>query len=169
MKTNRNRANLSARTTDKKCNAVNVMLTFSAPLLEKVTGVPSQRDCACVLGVPQSTLATREKVIIEKCQQLSTGKKGIFWALAKCKKGYSKIDKAIRSLLVAAFNDHPHVIVSPHARVMLQLKNVDGKKVAVPKLLTQVGLGTVFSDILKDNPTIKIRRVSARSATSSAA
>jgi hypothetical protein len=27
--------------------------------------------------------------------------------------------------------------------------------VAVPKLLTQVGLGTIFSDIIKDNPTIK--------------
>jgi hypothetical protein len=27
--------------------------------------------------------------------------------------------------------------------------------VAVPKLLTQVGLGTIFSNIIKDNPTIK--------------
>jgi hypothetical protein len=33
--------------------------------------------------------------------------------------------------------------------------NADGKKVAVPKLLTQVGLGTNFSDIIKDNPTIR--------------
>jgi hypothetical protein len=35
------------------------------------------------------------------------------------------------------------------------VKNTDGKKVAVPKLLAQVGLGTIFSDIIKDNPTIK--------------
>ncbi len=34
------------------------------------------------------------------------------------------------------------------------MKNADGKKVAVPKLLMQVGLGTIFSDIIKDNPTI---------------
>ena len=63
------------------------MLTFSAPSPEKMTLVPSQHDCARVLGVPQSTLATREKALIKKRRQLSTGKKGIFWALAKCKKG----------------------------------------------------------------------------------
>jgi hypothetical protein len=73
-----------------------------------------------------------------------------------------------RSFLVEAFNDHPHIIVSPNARDTLQVKNADGKKVAVPKLLMQVGLGTIFSNIIKDNPTIKIRWVSVRSATSSA-
>jgi hypothetical protein len=131
------------------------MLTFSAPLLEKVTGVPSQQDLARVLGMPQSTLATREKAISEKCRQLSASKKGIFWALAKRKKGYSKIDEAIQSLLVVVFNNHPHVILSLNARDTLQLKNTDCEKVAVPKLLMQVGLGTIFSDIIKDNPTIK--------------
>jgi hypothetical protein len=105
--------------------------------------------------MPQSTLATREKAIIEKHWQLSASKKCIFWALTKCNKGYSKINEAIWLLLVAAFNNHPHIIVSPNARDTLQLKNADGKKVAVPKLLMQVGLGTIFSDIIKDNPTIK--------------
>jgi hypothetical protein len=57
--------------------------------------------------------------------------------------------------LATAFNNHPHVIVSPNARDTLQVKNADGKKVAVPKLSMQVGLGTIFSDIIKDNPTIK--------------
>ncbi len=66
MKTNHNQAFPRAKTTDKKRDAVKVMLTFSAPLPEKMTLVPSQRDCACVLGVPQSTLATREKALIEK-------------------------------------------------------------------------------------------------------
>ncbi len=60
MKTNCNWAFLQAKITDEKCNAVKVMLIFSAPLLEKMTIVPSQHDCARVLGVPQSTLATRE-------------------------------------------------------------------------------------------------------------
>jgi hypothetical protein len=131
------------------------MLTFSATLPEKVTGVPSQRDCACVLGIPQSTLVKREKALIKKLQQLSTGKAGIFWVLAKCKKVYSKINEAIRSFLVEAFNNHPHVIMSPNARDMLQVKNLDGEKVAVPKLLMQGGLRPIFSDIIKDNPTIK--------------
>jgi hypothetical protein len=58
-------------------------------------------------------------------------------------------------LLVAAFNNHPHVIVSPSAKNMLQLKNVDSKKVADPKVLTQVGLGAIFFNIIKDDPTIK--------------
>jgi hypothetical protein len=69
--------------------------------------------------------------------------------------GVIQINKAIQSLLVVAFNDHPHVIVSPNTRDTLQLKNADGKKVVVPKLLTQVGIGTIFSNIIKDNPTIK--------------
>ncbi len=155
MKTNCNWAFLQAKTTDKKRDAVKVMLTFSAPLPEKMTLVPSQRDCAPVLGVPQSTLATREKALIKKRWQLSAGKKGIFWALAKRKKWYSKINDVIRLLLVTAFNNHPHVIVSPNSRDTLQVKNADGKKAAVPKLLMQVGLRTIFSDIIKDNPTIK--------------
>ncbi len=131
------------------------MLTYGAPLLEEVKGVPSQHDCACVLGIPHSTLAKREKALIEKRQLLSTSKAGIFRVLSKRKRGYSKIDKAIWLFLVKAFNNHPHVIVSPYARDTLQVKNTDGEKVVVPKLLTQVGLGTVFSNIVKDNPTIK--------------
>ena len=78
MKTNCNRAFPQAKTTDEKRNAFKVMLTFSAPLPEKMTLVPSQRDCARVLGMPQSTLATREKALIKKRRQLSAGKKGIF-------------------------------------------------------------------------------------------
>jgi hypothetical protein len=57
--------------------------------------------------------------------------------------------------LVVAFNDHPHIIVSPNTRDTLQVKNADSKKVAVPKLLMQVGLGNIFSDIIKNNQTIK--------------
>ncbi len=78
MKTNYNRAFPRAKTTDKKKDAVEVMLTFSAPLLGKMTLVPSQYDCARVLSMPQSTLATREKALIKKCRQLSASKKGIF-------------------------------------------------------------------------------------------
>jgi hypothetical protein len=53
MKTHCNRVNPCARTTYKKHDAAKVMLTFSAPLPEKVTGVPSQRECARV-GVVQA-------------------------------------------------------------------------------------------------------------------
>jgi hypothetical protein len=57
--------------------------------------------------------------------------------------------------MVEAFNDHSHVIVSPNAKDTLQLKKANGKKVSVPKVMTQVGLKTIFSDIVNDNPTIK--------------
>ncbi len=111
MEHSRNCENLHSRTTGEKRDAAEVILIFSAPLPEKVKGVPSQRDCACVLGIPQSTLAKKEQALIKKRRQLSTGKAGIFWALSKRKKGYSKIDEAIRSFLVEAFNNHTHVIV----------------------------------------------------------
>jgi hypothetical protein len=38
----------------KKHDATKVMLTFSSPLPGKAVGVPNTRDCAWVLGVPQS-------------------------------------------------------------------------------------------------------------------
>ncbi len=37
----------------------------------------------------------------------------------------------------------------------LLVKNEDGVKVPVRKILTQVGLGTIFSDIVQDNPRIR--------------
>jgi hypothetical protein len=57
---------LHANVTAQKRDAAKLMPTFSAPLPEKVTVVPSQRERACVLGMPQSTLATREKALIKK-------------------------------------------------------------------------------------------------------
>jgi len=71
------------------------------------------------------------------------------------KKGFSKIDEVLRLLLVGAFNDHPHVIVSPNSKDTLQHKNADGEIVLVRKVLTQVGLGSIFSDIVRKHPTIK--------------
>ncbi len=90
MKRNHNRENLHARTTDKKRDVAKVMLIFSAPLQEKVTGVSSQHDGACVLGMPMSTLATREKALIGKRWQLSTIKKGISECLLNAKRGTPK-------------------------------------------------------------------------------
>ena len=58
-------------------------------------------------------------------------------------------------MLVAAFNNHPHVIMLPNAKDALQVKNVEGKKVSARKVLTQAGIGTIFSDIVRDNPTIQ--------------
>ena len=91
---------------------------------------------------------------------------GVYWALAKRKKGYSKIDDTLRLLLMKAFNDHPHVIVSPNAKDTLLIKDGNGEKVSVRKIMTQVGLGTIFTDIVRENPTIKVRLVNEHSGTS---
>jgi hypothetical protein len=58
-------------------------------------------------------------------------------------------------LLIVAFNNHPHVVVLLNTKDTLQVKNVDGEKVSMRKILTMVGLGIIFSDIVSDNPTIK--------------
>ncbi len=96
-----------------------------------------------------------DRILIKKRWQLTGSEKGIYWAFAKCKKGYSTINKELWLLLVPAFNDHPHIIVSLNANDALQLKDVNGEKVSVCKVMTQVGLGAIFSGIIQDNPTFK--------------
>ena len=122
------------RAADKRL-AAEVMLTLSAPLPDKVRGVPSQRDPAWVLGVQRATKTQVDKVLIEKRQQLTAHEKGIYWALVKRKKGYSTVNEELWSLLVVAFNIHPHVIMSPNAKDTLQVKDADGEKVSVRKVL----------------------------------
>ena len=146
---------LCVNVTADRRDAFEVMHAFSRPLPEKTVGAPRHHDYAPVLGMPQSTISRMDALLIEKHRQLSAGKKGIYWALAKCKKGYSTIGKELWLLLVAAFNNHPHVIVLPKAEDTLQVKNAYGKKVSVCKMLVQVGLGTVFSNILPEHPLIK--------------
>ena len=105
--------------------------------------------------MPRVALTQVDKILIEKRWQLTAGKKGVYWALAKRKKGYSTINEKLRSLLVTAFNNHPHVIVLPNAKDTVQVKDINGKKVLVRKVLMQVGLQTIFSDIVCKNPSIK--------------
>jgi hypothetical protein len=107
------------------------------------------------MGVPSSTLHPVEKSIIEKRRQLTAAERGKNWVLSKRKKGYSTINNELQTLLFVAFNDHPHVVVLPNTKDTLQVKNTDCEKVSVRKILAMVGLGTIFSDIVRDNPTIK--------------
>jgi hypothetical protein len=121
----RNRTTSGTRTAEKR-HAVEVMLTFSAPLPDKTCDIPSMCQPAQVLGVPSSTLVCIDQLLIKKRQQLSSGERGIYWALAalaNCKKGYSKIGNELCQLLIDTFNDHPHVIVSPNAKDTLLIKN----------------------------------------------
>jgi hypothetical protein len=112
-------------------------------------------DCAMVLGVPFSTLQRIEKFIMEKHHQLPIIEKGIHWAMARRNKGYSTISNKLRTLLIIASNDYPHVVVLPNTKDTLQVKNAEGAKVLIRKILTMVCLGTILSYIIHDNPTIK--------------
>ncbi len=56
MEQNCSTTKLRGNSTTEKCNAVEVMMTFSAPLPEKTAAVPSQCQRALVLGVPASLL-----------------------------------------------------------------------------------------------------------------
>ena len=69
-----------------------------------------------------------DKILIEKRWQLTTGEKGVYWALAKCKKGYSTINEELWSLCVAAFNDHPHVIVSRTQRTCCNSRTTTARR-----------------------------------------
>ena len=73
----------------------------------------------------------------------------------KKKKGYSTISNDTKTLLIGVFYDHPHVIVSPATKDTVHVKNADGVRVPVQKVMSMVGLGTIFSDIVQENPTIK--------------
>jgi hypothetical protein len=135
-------------------------MSFSAPSptppsTNRETVVPSQRDCAKLFRIPRATLQHVDGAMITKRQQLMAGERGIYWALPKKKRGYSIISNELKSILLDAFNDHPHVVVSPNTKDVLQVKNADGENVLVRKILTMVGFGTIFSDIVRDHPTIK--------------
>jgi hypothetical protein len=158
----RARTNLKVRGKSKreKRDATEVVMSFSAPSptrpsTNRETVVPSQRDRAKLLRIPHSSLQRVDAAMITKRQQLTAGERGIYWALAKTKRGYSTISDELKSILLDAFNDHPHVVVSPNTKDVLQVKNADGEKVLVRKILTMVGIGTIFSDIVRDHPTVK--------------
>ena len=148
-------AQICGKREQEKRDAAKVMLTITAPSPTRTAGNPSWRDCARALGVAASTLDRVDKHMIEKRRLLSAGEMGVNWALTTKKKGYSTISNELKSLLLVAFNDHPHVIVSPNSKDTLQMTNADGEKVRVCKIMTMVGMGTIFSDIVRDNPTIK--------------
>ena len=146
---------LRGNTHKQKHDAAKVMLTFTAPSPVRKAGDPSRRDRAHALGVPRSTLDHVDKQMIEKRKLLSAGEMGIHWALAKKKKGYTTISNELKLLLVNEFNNHPQVIVSPNSKDRLQTKNAEGEKIFIQKVMTMVGIGTIFSDIVRVNPTIK--------------
>ena len=119
----RARSNLKVRGKSKreKRDATKVVMTFSAPSptrpsTNRETVVPSQRDCAKLFRIPHASLQRVDGAMITKRQQLTAGERRIYWALAKKKRGYSIISDKLKSILLDAFNDHPHVVVSPNTK-----------------------------------------------------
>jgi hypothetical protein len=132
-----------------------VVLTFTAPLPNQSEDVPSRRKRACLLVIAPSMLDQVDCAMIKKRQQLTDGERGVHWALAKAKKGYWKISLELKAMLLNAFKDHPHVVVLPNTKDTLLVKSADGETTAVRKILTMVGIGTIFSNIVRNHPTLK--------------
>ena len=157
----RSNAKVQGKSKREKCNATKVVMLFSAPLpvrpsTNREIVIPNQRDRAKLFRIPRSTLQRVNGAMITKRQQLTAGeRRGIYCALAKTKRGYLTISDKLKSILLEAFNNHPHVVVLPNTKDTLQVKNANGEKVLVRKILTMVGLGTIFSNIVRDQPTIK--------------
>jgi hypothetical protein len=93
--------------------------------------------------------------MIKKRQQLTAEESGVQWALARAKKGYLTISNKLKAMMLNAFNNQLHVVILPNTKATLKVKNADGKTVSVRKILTMVGIGTIFSDMVQDHPTIK--------------
>jgi hypothetical protein len=89
-------------------------MTFNAPSPDKTADAPSMRERARAMVLPSSTLHCVEKSVTEKRRQLTAAERGVHWALSKRKKGYSTISNELRTLLIVAFHDHPHVVVLPN-------------------------------------------------------
>ena len=64
--------------TAEKRDAVEAVLTFSAPLPEKAGGMPSMFNCELILGVTTNHLKHKDKYLINKLRQLTSNKKGIY-------------------------------------------------------------------------------------------
>eukprot|EP00966_Prymnesium_polylepis_P310011 7162572-Prymnesium_polylepis.1 len=118
-------------------------------------GTSSQRAQARLLKAPQKSFNRQQKQAIEKRRRLTKHEHGVYWARMARRKGYSKISPEIRAQLLRAFLEHEHVIVSPVGKDTLKVKDAEGVKQEVPKVLHQVGLGEIFSDLLTDMPALK--------------
>ncbi len=152
---NRTTDNTRGNTTADQRGAAEAVFAFTAPSPGKTVGIPSKRERARVMGVPRTTLQCAHKKGTKKRHQLTARERGVYWSRTQARKGYLRINKDLRSFFIAAFHNHPHVIVSPNAKDTIQVKNSDGEKIGVRKILTMVGLGTIFSDIVRENPTIR--------------
>ncbi len=114
----------------------------------KLADAPSMRKHAQLMGIPKSTFHRVDKSVMDKRAQLNDEEERVYWARCKKKKGYSAISDDTKTFLIGAFYDHPHVIVSPSA------KDTD-HVVPVRNVMSMVRLGTFFSDIVRENSTIK--------------
>ena len=92
---------------------------------------------------------------MDKQGRLMAKEEGVNWAWCKKKKGHSKINNNICCQLLTAFYNYPHIIVSPNLKDTIMVRNKEGVKVPVRKIMLMVRLGTIFSDIVHANLTIR--------------
>jgi hypothetical protein len=119
------------KTSREKQDAAKVMLMMAAPSPNKSAKAPSIWKRARLLGVPESTCCRVKKSVMDKRARLMAEEKEVYWARCQRKKGYRKITDNLCLLLIAAFYDHPHVIVLPNSKDTVMVKNDVGVKVPI--------------------------------------
>jgi hypothetical protein len=139
------------RTNDDKASFVECIITAFAespenPLLK--TKKPTLKDQIASLDIPYSTGKRLFKKAREKRQLLKMKTVKVNWSVKKKRKGFTKITATIQADLRQWILDHPHVINSPIAKDTLLVRNKEGIKERVSKLLLEIPVRELHNDLI---------------------
>ena len=117
----------------------------------KVAAVVGAREWASELGLSLTTAWRRLKGAIERRAKLDEGEEDAYWTYYRERVGHG-IDEETRKLVLDFYIGHPSIKRSPMKSDTLQMKDANGEKVLVAKLLSEVSLTDVFIDFEKKHP-----------------
>ena len=117
----------------------------------KVAAVVGAREWASELGLSLTTAWRRLKGAIERRAKLDEGEEDAYWTYYRERVGQG-IDEETRKLVLDFYIGHPSIKRSPMKSDMLQMKDANGEKVLVAKLLSEVSLTDVYIDFEKKHP-----------------
>ena len=79
---------------------------------------------------------------------MKTNAAKVNWSAKKKRKGFSKITATVQANLRQWILDHPHVINSPIAKDTLLVRNSEGIKERVSKLLLEIPIRELHNDLI---------------------
>jgi hypothetical protein len=141
------------RTNDDKASFVEAIITAFAESPEdpdplKKTNKPTEKERIEKLDIPYSTGRRLFKKARAKRLQLKSNTAKVKWSVRKKRKGFSKITATVQANLRQWILDHPHVINSPIAKDTLLVRNSEGIKERVSKLLLEIPIRELHNDLI---------------------